>query len=124
MITNFKDHAANERTYLAWIRTGVTIMMLGFFIEKFEIFLVTLTSNTPSTTALLAHKLYSSHVSIALVALAILIIGIATLRYYKIKHELDAEEILPFRGTIFATAVSVLMLAFGIYLLANMGGMF
>lgn len=24
MIANYRDHAANERTYLAWVRTGIT----------------------------------------------------------------------------------------------------
>ena len=28
MIPSYRDHAANERTFLAWIRTGLTIMAL------------------------------------------------------------------------------------------------
>jgi putative membrane protein len=123
MIENYKDHAANERTYLAWIRTGVTIMMLGFFIEKFEIFLATIANNQPDKTRL-EQLLYTSHVSIALVALAIFIMVAATLRYFRIKRELDAQETLRFRGTLFATAVTVVMLAFAIYLLAHLSGWF
>ena len=30
MIPFYNDHAANERTFLAWIRTGLTIMAFGF----------------------------------------------------------------------------------------------
>jgi uncharacterized membrane protein YidH (DUF202 family) len=33
----FRDHAANERTLLAWIRTGVALM--GFAIARFGLFL-------------------------------------------------------------------------------------
>ena len=33
-----KDHLANERTYLAWIRTSIGIMAFGFVVEKFAIF--------------------------------------------------------------------------------------
>ncbi|MCB1506087.1 MAG: DUF202 domain-containing protein [Hyphomicrobiaceae bacterium] len=38
MIKHYTDHAANERTFLAWIRTGITITVFGFVIEKFELF--------------------------------------------------------------------------------------
>jgi len=33
-----KDHLANERTFLAWIRTSVGIMAFGFVVEKFALF--------------------------------------------------------------------------------------
>ncbi len=31
------DHLANERTYLAWVRTGITVIALGFVVSKFGI---------------------------------------------------------------------------------------
>jgi putative membrane protein len=30
-----RDHMANERTYLAWLRTAVNVMVLGLAIAKF-----------------------------------------------------------------------------------------
>ncbi|HGE72837.1 TPA: DUF202 domain-containing protein, partial [Candidatus Poribacteria bacterium] len=36
-MTKVTDHMANERTYLAWVRTGITIMALGFVVAKFGI---------------------------------------------------------------------------------------
>lgn len=30
MIRNFTDHSANERTFLAWVRTAVSIVGFGF----------------------------------------------------------------------------------------------
>ena len=38
-IESFTDHAANERTFLAWVRTGIAIMAFGFLVERFDIFL-------------------------------------------------------------------------------------
>jgi len=29
------DHLANERTFLAWVRTGIAVMAFGFVIERF-----------------------------------------------------------------------------------------
>jgi putative membrane protein len=34
------EHLANERTFLAWIRTGIGIMAFGFVVVKFSVFLV------------------------------------------------------------------------------------
>ena len=39
MIGRYSDHAANERTYLAWIRTAIAVMAFGFLVEKFDLFL-------------------------------------------------------------------------------------
>jgi putative membrane protein len=34
-----RDHLANERTLLAWVRTAVTIMTLGFVVARFALLL-------------------------------------------------------------------------------------
>ena len=34
-----RDHLANERTFLAWIRTSIGIMAFGFVVEKFALFI-------------------------------------------------------------------------------------
>jgi putative membrane protein len=42
MIGGYSDHAANERTYLAWVRTGIAVVAFGFVIEKFNLFLLSI----------------------------------------------------------------------------------
>ena len=42
MIQGYSDHAANERTFLAWVRTGIAVIAFGFVIEKFNLFLLSL----------------------------------------------------------------------------------
>src|SRR5262250_3077372 len=44
MIGGYTDHAANERTFLAWVRTGIAVIAFGFVIEKFNLFLLTIAS--------------------------------------------------------------------------------
>jgi putative membrane protein len=34
-----RDRAANERTFLAWLRTGITLTALGFVVARFEVLL-------------------------------------------------------------------------------------
>ena len=40
MIRDYANIAANERTFLAWVRTGVAVIALGFVIERFNLFLL------------------------------------------------------------------------------------
>jgi putative membrane protein len=42
MIRGYSDHAANERTFLAWLRTGIAVIAFGFVIEKFDLFVLTI----------------------------------------------------------------------------------
>ena len=54
MIRGYSDHAANERTFLAWVRTGIAVIAFGFIIEKFNLFVLTIAS---SASAEVAHRL-------------------------------------------------------------------
>lgn len=49
MIRSYADHAANERTFLAWLRTGVAVIAFGFLIDRFDLFILTM-SGTASAT--------------------------------------------------------------------------
>lgn len=42
MIKSYTDHAANERTFLAWLRTGVAVIAFGFLMERFDLFVRTM----------------------------------------------------------------------------------
>jgi putative membrane protein len=36
---NLREHQANERTFLAWLRTSIAIIAFGFVVERFSLFL-------------------------------------------------------------------------------------
>jgi len=61
MIAGFTDHAANERTYLAWVRTGIAVVAFGFVIEKFNLFLLATAGTAPGAEALRPHLAKISH---------------------------------------------------------------
>jgi putative membrane protein len=42
MIPGYSDHAANEQTFLAWVRTGIAVIAFGFVIEKFNLLILTI----------------------------------------------------------------------------------
>ena len=46
------DHLANERTFLAWIRTGLATITFGFVVERFGLVVLELDPKTQSLIVL------------------------------------------------------------------------
>jgi hypothetical protein len=55
MIRDYADHAASERTFLAWLRAGIAVGAFGFVIEKFNLFVLTLAGATSLDAAAGSH---------------------------------------------------------------------
>ena len=64
---NPSDHLANERTFLAWIRTSIGIMAFGFVVVKFSLFIKQI-SLILGKENIIQQKGYSGIVGILLVA--------------------------------------------------------
>jgi putative membrane protein len=76
-------HQANERTMLAWVRTGIALMAFGFAIARFGLFLRQIAAVSHMEHAPL---LGSSAVGLALVTLGMFTNGYATLRYGTVRR--------------------------------------
>jgi putative membrane protein len=77
---NASDHLANERTFLAWIRTSIGIMAFGFVVVKFSLF-VKQVSTLVGKPGLVQHRSYSVIVGIILVAAGTLTCVLSYFRY-------------------------------------------
>lgn len=86
--SNPSDHLANERTFLAWIRTSVAIMGFGFVVVKFALFIkqISLVLNTKQTV--LPGKGYSTQIGILLVAIGAFMALYSYLRYRNTEKQL------------------------------------
>jgi putative membrane protein len=120
MIERYRDHAANERTYLAWIRTGITIIALGFLVEKFDLFLAVLGPRASRGAVQALPSVPSAFANVALVLLGIIITVWATVRYFAIKRAIDKEGAAFFDGTILNLFLSLVLVSCGIYLLVHL----
>jgi putative membrane protein len=97
MIRNFSDHAANERTFLAWTRTGLAVIAFGFVIEKFNLLVETM-ANAAAPAA--AQKLLIQRLTgplgrfdgIALILVGIALIVVSGLRYARTSQLIDKQE--------------------------------
>jgi len=97
MINNFKDHSANERTYLAWIRTSIAIMAFGFLIEKFDLFISYLGKNHLEDAHLL-ESTTAEIVGISLFIIGVIIMIVASIRYFSYEKDIDDPQLVRYRA--------------------------
>jgi uncharacterized membrane protein YidH (DUF202 family) len=92
------DHMANERTFLAWIRTSIGIMAFGFVVEKFSFFIKKISlfvGKSPAFESATSSSGYSSIFGIVLVVLGTLMGVLAFVRYKKVEKEIDNNAYQP-----------------------------
>ena len=106
----FRDHAANERTLLAWVRTGVALMAFGFAIARFGLFLREMAAIPNIANA--PKSLGSGWFGVAMVVLGLVTNMAATVRYLRIRRALDEQR------TISMSATLVYVVGFGSVLVA------
>jgi putative membrane protein len=110
------DHLANERTFLAWIRTSIGIMGFGFVVVKFSLF-----TREISVALGAARKMpqpgYSHLIGIMLVALGGLIIVLSYFRYITTQKQIDRgvyyhSDLFAKMTTIFIFMVCIALLVY------------
>jgi putative membrane protein len=84
-------HQANERTMLAWIRTGIALMAFGFAIARFGVFLRQVASL--GQVAVHLHGVGSAWVGANLVALGMVANLVATVRYGQIRRAIERGDV-------------------------------
>lgn len=97
MIRGYSDHAANERTFLAWVRTGIALTAFGFVIEKFDLFVLTMASVNSADPARrgLLEKLsgpLGRYDGLVLVIVGVVLIAAAAVRFVRIGRRLDDQQ--------------------------------
>ncbi len=83
------DHLANERTFLAWVRTAIAIMAFGFVVVKFSLFLRQLALLFLDRQIVSAPKGYSGLIGVALVVLGAIVCLLSYLQYKKTERQLN-----------------------------------
>jgi putative membrane protein len=117
MIPSYTDHAANERTFLAWIRTGLTIMALGFVIERLDLLLASLGLAAQGKEIPTMGQAEIHVLSVGLVALGIVLIAGSSYRFVDINRAIEDKSIRPFKGTLMPLGMAFVLLVVGIGLL-------
>ena len=112
-VRNRRVHMANERTFLAWIRTSIGIMAFGFVVEKFALFIKQI-SYFLGKEVVAPSRGYSSIFGIFLVGLGTLMGVLAFIRYKKVERQIDKDTYQP--SLILDILLTLSILAIGIFL--------
>jgi putative membrane protein len=94
-IANPSDHLANERTFLAWIRTSIAIMGFGFVVVKFALFVKQVSLILTNKQTVLPGKGYSTQIGILLVAVGAFMAMYSYLRYRTTERQLMNQAYKP-----------------------------
>ena len=87
------DHLANERTFLAWVRTALAIMAFGFAVERVGLALREMGIKSSLIPAFSIH--YSALVGVALVIFGIAVLIFALINFLTVRSAIDNKEFHP-----------------------------
>jgi putative membrane protein len=106
---------AAERTLLAWLRTGLTIIALGFVVARFGLFiqLVTMQSQTHSSDRSLA---LSAALGVAFVVVGSVAILVAVVQHARFVATLPPADLPPAYSRSAAIVLSLAVAALGVAL--------
>jgi putative membrane protein len=116
MIKNFNDHAANERTFLAWVRTAIAVMAFGFIVEKFDLFLEIAAPSLVGRTLLPPGQRLGNIAGLALIGMGTLMVAISAVRFLVTERRIDSEDIHRGSGSRFDIVLALLLVMLGCFL--------
>jgi uncharacterized protein (DUF302 family)/uncharacterized membrane protein YidH (DUF202 family) len=106
------DYLAAERTVLAWIRTGIALMGLGFVLARFGLFLQEF--NHLQTYSPVRSYGISLWIGIALILMGVSVCLLSMLRHLRMLKQLEAGESLYARSPRLLIAVTAALVVLGL----------
>jgi putative membrane protein len=123
-----RDHLANERTFLAWVRTALALIGVGFVLARMGVFLRQLATVGDSRAA---HMFRGSH-EFLITGVLFLLLGTALCAgsgwaYHRSRRAIDAARFEPSRHAVTVLTIVVALGGLGItglllWQLATLGG--
>ncbi len=115
--TKLREHLANERTFLAWVRTSVALIGLGFLIVKFALFLKELSILFQTQTIPFSEG-FSAVIGIVIVAFGVVLPPFAFYQYKKVEKQINRQS---YKSSSLLTGMLTLaILAGGILLILHL----
>ncbi|TBR56855.1 DUF202 domain-containing protein [Mastigocladus laminosus UU774] len=100
-----RDHLANERTYLAWMRSGIALMGFGVLIVRLRILRPPLAPQPPGN----GWKL-----GLAFALVGILTVLLSTQHYFAVRRDIDEDSYQPPDRWVILSSLAVTLLGGGV----------
>ena len=106
------DYLASERTVLAWIRTGIALMGLGFVLARFGLFLQEFNHLQPDFHV----KSYGTSlwIGVALILMGVAVCLLSMFRHLRMLKQLETGESLYLRSPRLVIGVAVALVVLGL----------
>jgi putative membrane protein len=104
------EFLANERTFLAWIRTSIAVISMGFVVTKFSIWLRELAVRL-NPQAVPRRMGASLPIGITLMALGGALAVLAARRYWVVNRSIERGRVTADHGLVILVTLLVLLLA-------------
>lgn len=116
-----REHLANERTLLAWIRTSIGIMAFGFVVVKFSLFIKQISLLIGENIPLPPQHRYSSMIGILLVIVGAVVLSFSYIKYKQTEKQLNDEAFKSSSKLIFSLIIVIFLISILLilYLLEN-----
>ncbi len=116
MIHNFTEHSANERTFLAWVRTGIAVIAFGFVLEKFNLFILALAANASAeaASAIRTDRLsgpIGRYEGLAFMLTGVFLLGLGYWRFVRTERLIDAPAPQAAGGVQAEIAITAVLMA-------------
>jgi putative membrane protein len=120
MIANYTNHAANERTFLAWIRTGLAVVAFGFFLIKLDVLVDAVGGGSiphlPAENAGAFGAVATRYAGLAMVAIGIVTIARSGLAFERTRRAIDRDEVIQIpqsrAASLLSAALAIAVLIF------------
>jgi putative membrane protein len=99
-----RDHLANERTFLAWVRTSVALMGFGVVIVRLRYLL-------PSAPRTHGH---GWELGLLFTLVGLLTVPLATLHYFAVRRAIEAGGFEPSSRWVILLAIALLLVGAGV----------
>jgi putative membrane protein len=109
MIKRYSDHAANERTFLAWVRTAIAVMAFGFLIERFDLFVRVAAPSLAQRQFGSQGEGFANWAGLAFIVIGIVTIAIAWLRFSRTAKDIDSQDEVASPGERFDLALALMI---------------
>jgi putative membrane protein len=99
-----RDHLANERTYLAWMRSAIALIGFGLVIVRLRMFQPPLMPSTGMSWKL----------GLVFAVVGLLTVLLSTQHYFAVRHDIDEDTYEPSDRWVILFSLAVLLLGGGI----------
>ncbi len=112
------ERLANERTFLAWVRTSVSIMSLGFVVAKFGLWLRELATRL-APRATMHGSGFAGPIGMGMIAFGGALALLAAWRFHVVNRQIERGQVSVDRGVV--ALVAIVLAALAMLMMAYIG---